>query len=304
MVTTLTGTNHYKIAEQLRLLKTDFVKQFGNEGVEQYEAQSLQKSELGNLLGGVSLFAQQRFLIIKDLASNKELAEEFVKRIQQIPEEITVILVEGQLDKRTQLYKALKAHSDFNEYSELDVMAAEKWAKQYVEGSGGVIGTSEARQLVEHVGVDQSRLANEIDKLIAYSNTVTTNAIEKLVEKAPKDSVFDLLDAALQGRSAQALELLNSMERAHEDVFQIVNMLIWQTHIIAVIHSAQSVSDGEVAKQAKINPYVVQKTRRLANSLNNEKLNNIINIVAQCDVQLKTTSSDPWRVLEQAILKF
>lgn len=304
MITVLSGSNTHAVRAKLAELKQAFINQHGSAGVEVVAGAQLEPDSLGALIGGATLFATNRLVIIRDLAENKLAAEKLLTLYQKVPEETHLVLVEGVLDKRTVLYKTLKKETDFYEFAELDELTAIKWVGELVQKEGGKIGNSDARLLVRYVGTDQSRLTNEVAKLLAYDSTITQASIELLVEKNPEETIFQLLEYALGGKPAQALKVLENLEQAHEDPFQAASMLIWQTNILAVVASAGDTSDGEIAKSAKINPFVVKKTRGLSVRLSKEKLRQIINAVAQLDVQLKTTSADPWRSLETTILSF
>lgn len=304
MITVLSGGNAHAVREKLSQIKQEFIAQHGEGGVEVISGERLEPDTFGSLLGGATLFASHRLVIIKNLSQNKEAAERLLSMYKNVPEETQVVLVEGVLDKRTAFYKTLKKEASFHEFAELDERAAITWVSDLVQQEGGKIGDSDTRLLVQYAGTDQSRLTNEIAKLLAYDHTITKDSIEQLVEKNPEETVFQLLEYALSGQPVQAVKILEGLERAHEDPFQAANMLIWQTHILAVVASAGETSDGEIARSAKINPFVVKKTRGLARGLSSKQLSRIIDTTAELDVKLKTTSAEPWRLLEQTLLSF
>ena len=237
-----------------------------------------------------------------ELSEQKLLAEELLRLQSQIPDEVHIIVMEGQLDKRTVFYKTLKKTADFYELSLLDELAATSWAQQYITQANQTADKRVLSTLIRFVGTDQFRLQNELDKFLAYGSEITAANIEKLVEKNPQDTVFQLLESALSGSSDKALRILDELERAHEDPFQIANMLVWQANIVAIVASAEQKPDAEVAKQAKLNPFVVKKTKNLVSKLTKAKIHNIINTIAECDIALKTSSTDPWRIMEQTVL--
>ncbi len=302
MLTVLTGLNSYALNQKLSDLKAVFIEKYGKDGVEAYQAEQIQSGTLQSILGGATLFAPNRFIVIKNLGANKVLSEQFLAFMKNISSEVEVVLVESSIDKRTALYKALKKDAQLIELGELEEPQLSAWIQEEVRCQDGKIDSRTARTLIQYTGLDQARLSQEISKLIAYNPEITEATIAELVEPNPQDTVFQLLELALGGRTAKALEVLNGLERAHEDPFQVASMLVWQTHILAIVHSAKNLSDSEVAKSAKINPFVVRKTRSLANNMNRSKLNKILEVVADCDVQLKSTSTEPWRVVEQTIV--
>lgn len=304
MITVLAGENIYALQAKLAEIKKEFIANYGNGGVEQYMAEQLGSQQLTGLLGGATLFAENRLVIVKNTSAYKQLAEKLIELLKTMPSEIHLLLIEDNLDKRTAFYKTLKKQAEFHEFVALDENSAVDWVLGRVNKSGGTISVSDARVLVYAVGPDQSRLNHEIAKLLDYDSSITKKTIELLVEPDPRDTVFQLLEYSLSGQFQKALEVLEGLERAHEDPFQTANMLIWQTHILAVVYSAVDLSESEVAKSAKLNPFVIRKTKNLVRSMNRNQLNRILDSVAQCDISLKTTSVDPWRAIEQTILAF
>ena len=304
MITILAGTNQFLIQAEAAKRRADFVKKYGESAVESYGAEQLDQDQLQRSLTAVSLFADHRLIVLKNISQSSELSERFLAVAPRVPEEFTVLLMEEKIDKRTTFYKTLKKEFELLEYAEMPEGELLRWITQEVKECGGVISASDARILLSYVGADQLRLKNEIEKLVAFNPTVSQASIDELVERKAEDTVFQLLDASLSGRTKQALAILDNLERAREDPFATANMLIWQTHIVAIAHAVAGMNEAEVAKDTKINPYVLQKARSVASRLSTEQLRNIIEHVAQMDVLLKTTSNSPWRLLEHAILSF
>ncbi|MBP9738055.1 DNA polymerase III subunit delta [Candidatus Saccharibacteria bacterium] len=302
MVITLTGSNSFARGAFLVNLKKEFIEKHGADGAESYTGEQLTPEVLASALGGVSLFATHRLVVIRDLSLAKSVVEQFVSQIKHISEEVTIVLVEASLDKRTSLYKTLKKDTEFHEFTEMSDQDAIRWIEERVKQEGGSISRQVAQLLFVYCGSDQSRLAQEIAKLVAYEPAVTKESVELLVDKNPRDTIFELLELAMSGKSDRAIQSLLALEGAHEDPFQIASMLIWQAHILAAVQTASDRSDGEIAKDHKINPYVVSKTKRLTQNMSTHKLSTILDTVAQLDIALKSNVNDPWRALEHTVL--
>lgn len=302
MITLLTGNNQYALSQKLAELKKDFISQYGDSGVEQYRGEQIEAENLGGLLMSVSLFATNRFVVIKDLSQNKPAAEKLIELIKQIPEEVQVVLIESQVDKRTAFFKTIKKEAETLEFSEPDERELASWVSNYVKAATGSISAQDANLLVQYVGADQLRLQNELDKLLAFNPEISKETITQLIEKRPEDTIFQLLDSALSGQTSRTLQILEGLEAAHEDPYQIANMLIWQAHILAIAASSQNQPESEVAKATKINPFVLKKSKALAGRLSISGVNAVLDRVAQLDKQLKTSTSQPWHLLEATIV--
>lgn len=301
MVYTLTGTNSYQLGSFLNKLKSDFITKYGEDGIEKYSGEQLTPEIIANSLGGVSLFSSNRMVIIRGLNEAKEVTDLLLSHLKNVSDDLTIVLIEPSLDKRTVLYKDLKKKTQLTEFDSLGEADLVSWIQSAVKEDGGEINLDVARELFEYCGSDQLRLSNEIQKLVNYDPKITKQTVKLLVERSPRDTIFELLELAMGGESERAVNKLMSLEGAYEDPSQIASMLIWQTHILAAVQTAKGLTDSEVAKTHKINPYVVSKTRRLSSRINTNRLREIIDTIARLDITLKTNSHDPWRALEQTL---
>lgn len=302
MIQILTGNNSFLIRSRLVEIKSKFSEKYGNDGIEEYQAENIPNEQLAPLLTSSSLFSANRLIIIKNLSENKVLSEIFAELIDKVPQETSLVLIEANLDKRTAYYKSLKKQKGFEELKELSENELVKWINKKVESLEAKIDSQAVNYLLHTVGSNQESLNNELEKLAAYDKIISKDTIDYLVEPTSQDLVFQLLEAILSRKTKKAFDILGKMENNHSDVFQIVNLLIWQVHTLSIVASAGDASNSDIAKNAKLNPYVIQKTRRLSVNLSKDKLVQIIEQVAKLDINIKSTSADPWRLIEQTII--
>jgi len=299
---TLTGENTFAIAAAERQLADAFTAKHGANGVERVDAEDITSARIPDLLQGATLFAPSRLVVIKNLAANKPILEPLTEALQHASADTTVVISDGSLDKRTKLYKFLKTKSSFKEFVPLSDSQLATWLQGEASRLGGALGLAEARFLVERGGRDQWRLANEIDKLVHYSPQVTHAAIEQLVEPTPEGTAFELLDAALAGKREDLARLIAAL-RTEEDPYKLFGLLATQVHALAVVATAGQRSPDAIAKDSGLHPFVVRKTQGVARRLGHERVAQIAADVATCDMQLKSTSADPWDLLQLCLQK-
>lgn len=302
VIMTLTGENTFAIAAAERQLIDAFAAKYGPHGVERIEAEDLTPARLPDILQGATLFAPARLVIIKGLGANKSILEPLTEALAHAADDTTVVIADAALDKRTKLYKFLKAHSGFKEFMQLSDGQLASWLQGEATRLGGALGSSEARHLIERAGRDQWRLANELSKLVSFAPEVTAGAIDQLVEPTPEGTAFELLDAALAGKHS-ALQQLFAALKTQEDPYKLFGLLASQVHALAVVATAGGRSPDAIAKDAGLHPFVVRKTQAVAVRLGVAKVAQIAEAVALCDVQLKSTSADPWDVLQLCLHK-
>jgi DNA polymerase-3 subunit delta len=302
MILLLTGTNDFAIRQALNGLVGDFVNKYGVHAVERFDGEVLDPARLSELLGGISLFASIRMVVIRDASRNRPLWEALGDWAERVQGDVTLVVQEAAPDKRTRTYKQLQKHGQLQDYPELNEYELAKWAVTTSKALGSAMDAKVAAHLVRQVGTNQWQLYTELQKLTAAQPTVTTELIDRLVEPNPQASAFELLDAALQGSSAKTTGLLAKL-RAGEDPYKLFGLVVSQVQTLAVVVTAQGKSGEVVAKEAGIHPFVVRKMQPLARTISYPQLCGIIASVALADTQMKSTGADPWVLLEQCLGK-
>lgn len=96
-----------------RVLANNAIRSLLGENYEVIEGPDINAYDMPNIFMGVSLFAEQRNILIRDLTSNKSAYEELIKYVNT-PHNI--ILLETKIDKRSITYKDLKDKIEFKEF--------------------------------------------------------------------------------------------------------------------------------------------------------------------------------------------
>lgn len=302
VIITLTGENSYAATQAERQLADAFTAKYGGSGIERVEAEDIDASRLPDLLQGATLFAPVRMVIIKNPSANKALQEPLAESLAKAADTTTVIIVDATPDKRTKLYKFLKAKTDFREFTTPDERQLAAWARERLAAAGASIAPADAQYLVRRTGGDQWRLHHETEKLSAHGGTITRETIESLVEPGAEGNAFDLLDAALSGQAGKIAHLLAAL-KTEEDPYKLFGLLASQVHALAVCAAAGQRSADTIAKEAGLHPFVVRKTQPIARRLGLRRIQQIARDVADCDWHLKSTGADPWQLLETTLQK-
>lgn len=298
----LTGSNDFGLRQACDALLAEALNKHGAHSIERIDAESFDAARLPELAQGTSLFASDRLVMLRDASKNKPLWEALGDMAEKVPDEVTLVLIDSSPDKRTRTYKQIQKHGSVREFPELNEAELAKWVVAVSESEGATLDSRTATYLVRQAGTDQWKLWSELQKLIAADTAITTETIDRLIEPSPQTSVFDLLDSALQGNSAKAMELLGKL-KATEDPYRLFGLVVSQVHTLAVVATAGSKSPDALAKEAGIHPFVVRKMQPLGRSLSYAQLQGIISSVAKADIQMKSTGADPWTLLEQCLGK-
>lgn len=303
MIATLTGPNDFARSAELAKLVAAFVAQHGDMAMERLDGEQHSAARMRESVSSLPFLTPRKLVVLARPGAQKAWAEHIGDILQEISEATDVILLEPKLDKRLSYYKTLKKQTDFREFAELDANGLSRWAASYAATLGGTLSPSDARFLVARVGTNQQLLAQELHKLLAYDPHITKARIELLCDPLPQSTVFELLDAAFAGRTRRALELYEEQRALKVEPQAIIAMLAWQLHVLAVVATADGRSADEVARTARLNPFVVRKSQALARALSLPTLKAHIQELLRLDIRLKTQNIDAEEALQLFLLR-
>jgi len=302
MIITLTGTNTYGLRGELDKLTASFVATHGDLAVERLDGQEAELPRLREALTALPFLATNKLVILRQPGSNKQFAEQVEHIFAEVPDTTDVIVVEPKLDKRLSYYKFLKSKTDFRDFPELDANGLARWLVDMAKQQGATLSPADARWLVERLGPNQQLLFNELTKLILFDPQVTRQTIEQLTDQAPQSTIFELLEAAFAGNARRTLDLYAEQRALKVEPPQIIAMLSWQLHVLAILKTAGERPVDEIAKEAKLNPFVVRKSQNIARHLSRQELKKLISDLLKIDIRSKRTGIDADEALQHYLL--
>ncbi|MBO0720356.1 MAG: DNA polymerase III subunit delta [Blastocatellia bacterium] len=243
------------------------------------------------------------------ISDEKQL--ELLKDYLREPAETTaLVFVSGGLDNRRNISTLLRKSCEVVSFEPLGESAPE-WASDYARRAGASLDPATAAYLVGMTGGDLLRLANELDKLMAYAGNgrpITRNDIDALVRYTREHSNFELSDAILESDRKRALRLLDHIFANPAEPPQTLALLIlgaiasnYRRMLLAKELMSQNAPNSEVAKAAGMSPYAVTRFNEKVRKFATERIVAGIKRIAQTDVALKSSLATPRLQLELLI---
>jgi DNA polymerase-3 subunit delta len=302
VITTFTGENSFALGEAANQLIDSFVAEHGGLTLERLDGEEGDFEAIRRALTSLPFLAAQQLIVLRAPSKNKQFVEQFEQLLVALPDTTDVIIVEPKLDKRLNYYKFLKKDTTFREFPELDHNALALWLTSIAKEYGGSLGSGDARYLVERVSVSQQLLAHELDKLLLYNPHITHQTIDLLTDPVPQSTIFQLLEAAFSGYNKETLDLYAQQRALKVEPQQIIALLAWQLHVVAILKTAGDRNADQIAKEAGMNPYVVRKSQTIARRLSLTELKKRVADLAVIDKRLKRTLINPDEALQHYLL--
>lgn len=296
MIRLLVGDNDFEKARTLREIVAA-----SKLTAEKYDGASLNLAQLPDLIMGATLFSPRRLVIIRDLSENAAVWPKLADMLDKVSDDIDLVLVETSPDKRTSTYKKLAQAATVIEHAALterDFYKAVDWLMEEAAKLKIKLGRDLAELIARRVGPDQWQLFHALEKL-SLVDSITREVIESVIDANPTESVFGLLELAVEGDRGKLKATLDVLETT-EDPHRLLALLSTQAFQLAAVATA---GNDNPAKDFGIHPYVAGRLKKLASSIGRQRVGRIVRLLAEADDNLKTSKAEPWMLIEQVLLK-
>lgn len=196
-----------------------------------------------------------------------------------------IVLVYSNIDKRSKFYKA---HQDIIvEFEKLSAEVLAKYITKEIE-----LPASYGVELAEMCDKDYSRILLECDKLRHYSNAigqdiVTTyrQAIEnKLIYSAPKDVIFNFIDAVCRRQTVKAYDLYQELLAIGENQLAMISLLYNNIRAMLLVSQA---GDGDVTARTGLTAWQVKMAREKGNRYTTSELVRALRTIRETERNIK-----------------
>lgn len=304
MVIAFIGDNSHSREQAAKEFIASFSGMHGAVAIDKFAGEDINTATLKEAVSTLPFLSARRLVIVRDLGSNKDLAENFESICQSVADSTDLVIVESRLDSRSKYQNILKKEAEVREFAHMQGQELVDWIIEQVKKLGGQIGRNEANILIERVGVNHQLLINELTKLILYKPQITLETIKLLTVRSPQSSIFAMLDAAFDGKTPKALQLYAEQRALGMEPAAILAMIIWQLHILNIVKAAGTMPANDIASKAKISPFVVRKNQSIAKNISNQKLEQLLDLTIKTDKMLKRTSVNADDALQALIMAF
>lgn len=296
MIRVFFGENSFALERALTAARRDF-----SGTPESYDGALLNPHDLPNLLMGATLFADKRLVIIRGLSENTDAWKALPVWLERVSDDITLVLVETKLDKRTTEYRALQAHAELREFKAMndrDTAAAAAWVIGEAENIGFTMTRAEADFLVRRVGVNQWELFHAL-QVLEVADDSSRQAIEHFIDARPSENIFSLLETALSGNAKRTSDMLKTLALT-EDPYMLLGLVSSQAIQVAAFALADPKDNP--AKDFAVSPYSASNYQNVGRRAGKAGVHKLVTALAEADADIKLSKAEPWLLIERALL--
>lgn len=259
-----------------------------------YEGKGIDVKEVIDLAETMPFFVERRVLVFENTgffksASGAELAE----YVKEIPETTYFLFVEEEVDKRSKMYKAVKAKGRAVELPFQDENTLKRWVAGQVGKENKKITESDVVYFLNKVGTDMENITKELEKVFCYTldrDVVLREDIDAVCVTQISNHIFDMVNAVAEKQQKRALELYYDLLALKEPPMRILFLLTRQYRGLYQVKQLAKKGYGrkEIAEKAGLHPFAVGKYMEQAKRFHIKELRAILEDSADIEQRVKT----------------
>ena len=246
------------------------------------------------------MMSAQQVIIVREAQQMKNIDMLEIYAKAPMPSTILVICHKGKaVDKRKGFYKTVAKTGEVLETAQLYDNEVAAWVATYLKEKKGTIEAAAGAILVEYLGNDLSKIANELDKLFTLlpenNKHITREHIEKNIGISREYNVFELNKAITQRNIPKAFRIVQHFAKNPNDNPIVVTLGALFAHFLKILkfhllkrkYRGANPPPGETASVLGVNPYFVRDYEEAARNCSFAKTVEIISLLREYDMRSK-----------------
>lgn len=239
----------------------------------------------------------------------KHSAEEnkkfWLEKLSRIADDAVVIFNEQSVDKRSVIYKEIAKKGTVVEFDYMTDAELVSWVIKQCLDKKRKISKSTAELLVSRVDPGLHNLINELNKLFDFcGDEIYASDVTRVVAKSMKVITFDLTNAVMEGNAKKAASVLNDIKaNSNDSSFALLYLMFSSFEKILHAKLLEGHSVSGIASELGAAPFIARKYMDCAKRFNTDALVNMVNRVAEIDLEIKEGKTDEWTALYEYIME-
>ncbi len=210
-----------------------------------------------------------------------------------------LLLIAGQIDKRTKFYKSCEKAGTVIECPQLSEQEVSQWVRTEMTAREKSIEPVAVQEIVRRAGTHLSDVNNAIGIVIAYAgdaSTIRESDVVAACADVAEEEVWSLTDAIAASQSAVALTSLRKLIDLGKQEDEILGIINW------LLKSAYALALGGPSANS-ISRFVANKVRPLSDKLGLQKLRDAFALCTDAHFMIRSTGVDGALALELLVVK-
>ncbi|HJB94472.1 MAG TPA: DNA polymerase III subunit delta [Candidatus Mediterraneibacter intestinigallinarum] len=274
-----------------------------------YEGKKTDVKEIIDLAETLPFFSERRLIVFEDTGFFKTGGNDLADYISGgIPQTTYFIFVENEVDKRSRMYKAVKAKGHIVELGAQDENTLRKWVSGLVRKEKKEMSQPDIAYFLNKVGTDMENITKELEKLFCYCldrEVVTRKDVDAVCVTQITNHIFDMVNAVAAKDQRKALDLYYDLLALKESPMRILALMSKEYRDLFHVKelSRQGYGRKDIASKAGLHPFVAGKYMDLAKKFQPGELRKVMEESADLEQRVKTGFMSDSLAVELFIVK-
>ena len=274
-----------------------------------YEGKNTDIKEVIDLAETLPFFAERRLILFEDTGFFKSSGSDLADYISDMPETTCFIFIENEVDKRSKLYKAVKAKGHIVELGVQDENTLRRWVQGLVKKEGKTMAQGDVAYFLNKVGTDMENITKELEKLVCYAmdrDVLTRTDIDAVCVTQITSHIFEMVNAVADKKQRKALDLYYELLALKEPHMRILFLLTREYRILFHVKALlkQGYGKNEIASKAGLHPFAAGRYMDQANRFHSKELRAVIEEGADIEQRVKTGLLTDHLAVELFLVKY
>ncbi len=274
-----------------------------------YEGKGIEIREVIDLAETMPFFAERRLIVFENSGFFKSGGTDLADYIKELPETTSFLFVENEVDKRSKLYKAVKARGRAVELGFQDEATLKRWVAGLIRKENKQVSEQTIVYFLNKTGTDMENITKELEKLFCYTfgrDAVTKEDVDAVCVTQITNHIFEMVDAVAQKKQRKALELYYDLLALKEPPMRILFLMIRQYRLLLQVKGLLKAGYGrkEIASKAGLHPFVAGKYMDQAEHFPGRELRAIMEEGAELEQSVKTGRLTDHLAVELFLVKY
>lgn len=274
-----------------------------------YEGKNTDIKEVIDLAETLPFFAERRLILFEDTGFFKSSGSDLADYISDMPETTCFIFIENEVDKRSKLYKAVKAKGHIVELGVQDENTLRRWVQGLVKKEGKTMAQGDVAYFLNKVGTDMENITKELEKLVCYAmdrDALTRADIDAVCVTQITSHIFEMVNAVADKKQRKALDLYYELLALKEPPMRILFLLTREYRILFHVKALlkQGYGKNEIASKAGLHPFAAGRYMDQAKRFHSKELRAVIEEGADIEQRVKTGLLTDHLAVELFLVKY
>lgn len=258
-----------------------------------YEGKNTDIKEVIDLAETLPFFAERRLIVFENTGFFKSAGADLADYIGDMPDTTYFIFIESEVDKRSRLYKAVKAKGHIVELGVQDENTLRRWVQGLVKKEHKTMEPGDIVYFLNKVGTDMENITKELEKLVCYAmdrDALTREDIDAVCVTQITSHIFEMVNAVAEKNQRKALDLYYELLALKEPPMRILFLLTREYRILFHVKALlkQGYGRREIASKAGLHPFAAGRYMDQAKRFHTRELRAAIEEGADIEQRVKT----------------